>query len=160
MTPQNELKNIMLSQSSEISCNSCTECHCCENQQRIEISTSEFEGIKHLITPEILTRATNEAKGRIMHGMSVYTCPFLNERGQCDIYDHRFIVCAAHGVVNPKEECDTKTGTKGTKIVNPMMTMTKVLKTGSDTLVGHLKYHVDNGKQTDILEAFKRYLKI
>lgn len=150
----------MLSQSPDIACHKCDKPYCCRNQQSIQISTVEFEQIKHTITEEQAKRAKHEIDNpRIMYGKRVYTCPFNDQvSGKCEIYDYRFVVCASHGVLGADSEvCNTEGSNKGTMIINPLNTF-RIAIEGSEQTEAYLGYISSNGEATDILEEFKKIL--
>ena len=156
------LKDSMLSQSEKIACHSCNKSYCCENQQRIEISTEEFKQIAPQITKRQLERAKEELDNpRHMYGKSVYSCSFLSDddygNKKCEIYENRFVVCASHGVVAPTEEaCNTEVSKDGTFIVNPLKTFNKAMN--EDESVLHYLSYQSTFEPSDILDEFKRLM--
>ena len=88
--------------SEQITCGTCTECHCCKNRINIAVTAREIVMLEKLSTKK------QKAKGKIAHEKylndETWDCPFL-EDGLCSIYEVRPFGCAVYMVVSPVEDC-------------------------------------------------------
>lgn len=138
------------------SCRDCNENYCCVNQKNIEIEQSEFDDVKHLITPEQEARALVQFE----RTDGLFNCPFNDpETGECEIYDRRPYVCAAYRVFNPKEDCNSNTESELT-ILNPMAVV-RVLRENIKyaPAFNHIIKMSENAVATNMLNSWKNYMK-
>ena len=153
------LKESMLCQSKYIACHKCDKPYCCRGQKRIEITNIEFENMMPMITEEQIARAMHyiENGKRELFGNKVYDCPFNDPTtGKCEIYENRFVVCAAHGVISDNVEgCNTEIDTKGTLIINPLNTVSIAINKSEESKY-YLKY-LSESEPIDILDAFRKH---
>lgn len=94
-----------------ITCSSCEESFCCEQQNEIDVGKKEFELLSFHITDDILINAKREVASYHLTGR--FTCPFL-VKSKCSVYSLRPITCGMHIVVSPVVYCDTKKGIRNT----------------------------------------------
>ena len=138
-------------------CRSCEESYCCEYQNKVTISHKEFDSIQHLVTPEQVQRAKEQLSNTFtLNGYSTYRCPFLSEKGRCEIYDERFIICASYSIVGSNWQCSLENDEGSIGIVSPMGTT--ILAMEKYPSVATRFRNMAEEETTDVLEEFvKRY---
>ena len=146
-------KYAVLATRGKSSCYGCTTGYCCTMQKIIEISTVEATERAHLI--EDKHRARAKVQLEIFEREGYFTCPFKDPvTNLCDIYDERFAVCSQYHVLNPVEDCDSRTRSK-LQVINPMHIMkTMAQDPMSHTLVGDLML-LGDGEPINMLDIFR-----
>ncbi len=143
-------------------CRSCKEAYCCSYQVEVGITSSEFDAIAHLVTPEQIERAKiqlNNPSPIVIDGRATYRCPFLSEEGRCEIYDERFMICAIYSVVGNNHQCSLDNKGGRVAVVNPAEVIINAAKTYLKVR-DRMLFHIDgNEEPSDVLIEFKkRYL--
>ena len=143
-----------------VACKMCDKSYCCINQEEIAVASKEFEDIKHLITEEQIQRAEKEIMNpRKNFGKDVYTCPFLGQYGGCEIYENRFMICAAHTVVNDNViQCDTRGSERFILNVDPGIVFEKLADEDEEFLEYVVKA-TEYSYASDILHEFSKIIK-
>lgn len=129
--------------SGNISCFYCTEPHCCRNKKDISITGEEMAVLRSLATDHHKEKAKAQISAKLLTG--VFTCPFLNEEGRCDVYEYRPISCSSYAVISGSDQC--KNPHEKSAIVNPYFILEKLPKRDIDRIVKSGGY--------DLLDIFK-----
>jgi Fe-S-cluster containining protein len=136
-------------------CADCDKSYCCEFQQEIGIAKEEFDEIEHLVTPQQIERAAYQLEHKqMLGGKEVYRCPFLSEKGKCEIYKDRFIVCAAYSTIGDNVACSKENKKGETAIVNPLSVFHEAAK--DQELRARIEKTIVAGEPSDVLEEFAK----
>lgn len=108
----------------DISCFSCSECHCCKGKKRIDVAGAEMEVLRNLITPQHIEKAKAQLNTFAITGK--YTCPFLDDNGKCSVYQYRPIACSTFLVVSKPSMCENPEG--HSHIVDPTVAFSYMSK--------------------------------
>lgn len=136
-------------------------CHaCCHTQVSITEDEAELlilkikeDGIT--IDQDLLKQqmsAKNDSASYYQIDFSARKCIFLNDQGECQVYEDRPSVCRTNAVLGSKDQCDTSNGeTRNTRLVNtPQSDMAIYASFLYSRSSGTLPYMI--GKRLDIEE--------
>jgi len=141
-------------------CHACDKSYCCEYQHEIGIAPIEFDKIEELVTPEQIARARVEltSTATTKAGKSLYRCPFLSKEGKCEIYDERFIVCAAYSTIGTNFSCSPANDDGPVPTVN-LFNVFEAVSQDPGTRA-RLIEAAETDTPSDVLKEFKRRYKL
>jgi len=141
-------------------CSTCDKSYCCEYQTKINIGAAEFDDIEHLVTPIQIARAKQQIENKtpiIVDGKKTYRCPFLSDKGKCEIYDERFIVCASYSVIGDNLACNQDSDIPNVSVIAPLNVLGASLQNPKQR---DRFTHSLSKEGSDILEEFRKRYKL